>query len=75
MIMSEQTQKVAKGIQVGESVILTNGNENKQYEVTERDDNCPSPPEYRFRDIETDEVHGPVQWQWMDREDIAIIPF
>jgi len=73
--MSEKTRKVARGIKVGENVILTNGNENKQYEVTERYDDVPSPPEYQFKDVETNETHGPVQWQWMDREDIVIIPF
>lgn len=55
--------KDVKRLEVGDKITL----DNIEFEVISRDDTVFSPPEYRLKNAETGEEHGPVFWQWLNR--------
>ena len=66
------SKEMAKGLYVGDKFSLTNGDEKKTYVVKERNDDVDDGPEYTFENVETGEIHEPVLWQWLDRDDLEL---
>jgi hypothetical protein len=62
-----------KNLAVGQKLELANGDEVQTFEIISRNEEVCNPPEYQFKNVETGVEHGPVFWQWLDREDIKFL--
>lgn len=63
---------IAKGLYKNDKFSLTNGDEVKTFIVISRNDEVDDAPEYSLKCIETGEIHSPVFWNWMNRDDLEI---
>ena len=67
------SKEIAKGFEEGDKFSVTNGEEKKTYTVVSSNWEVENPPEYVLKNVETEEIHEPVQWPWLDREDLEIV--
>ena len=63
---------MAKSFYADDKLTLELGEDATEYLVTARNDEVENPPEYTFKNIKTEEVHGPVLWQWLVGEDVTL---
>ena len=66
------SKDIAKGFVKGDKFSISNGEEKKKYIVSSVNWEVENAPEYSLKNAETGEIHEPVQWPWLDRDDLEI---